>query len=231
VPPNDETSPTRVTLIRHGESNVTVDRVIGGHRSCTGLSDLGRLQSERLAARLERTGELTVDVLLTSNFARAIETAEIIRPAIGVSEVAAPWPEFGEHDPGPDIDGMTFDAYVSRFGIPDWDADPHLELFPGGETLAAFQQRVRTALDRLLTSFPGRHVAVSCHGGVVDAVFRHVIGLPGTGGFVLHTLNTSLTEFVAPTTPTDPWRVVRYNDAAHLAGLPDATRRGPDGSG
>ena len=36
---------TRITLIRHGESNVTVQRIIGGHRTCTGLSDLGRRQS------------------------------------------------------------------------------------------------------------------------------------------------------------------------------------------
>jgi probable phosphoglycerate mutase len=225
VTSSPESTPTRVTLIRHGESNVTVERVIGGYRSCTGLSELGRLQCERLAERLRTTRELEADVLLTSNFARAIETAEIVRPAIGASEVSAPWPEFGEHDPGPDIDGMTFDAYVSRYGTPDWEADPHLELFPGGETTATFHDRVKRALSRLEVTFPGRHVVVCCHGGVVDAVFRHAAGLPATGGFALHTLNTSLTEFVAPTAADDRWRIIRYNDAAHLSGLPEATER------
>lgn len=219
-----DTAPTRITLIRHGESNVTVQRVIGGFRTCTGLSDLGRAQSARLAARVQETRELDVDVLLTSNFARARETADIVRPAFDVERVEAPWPEFGEHDPGPDIDGMTFAAYVERFGTPDWGADPGLEIFPGGETTAEFHARVTGALSRLLATYPGKHVAVACHGGVVDAVFRNVVGVAETGGFSLHTLNTSISEFVAPVDPVEPWRVVRYNDAAHLAGLPDATK-------
>ena len=38
-----DTPPTTLVLIRHGESRTTVDRVIGGPRTCSGLSDLGRL--------------------------------------------------------------------------------------------------------------------------------------------------------------------------------------------
>ena len=216
--------PTRITLIRHGESNVTVQRVIGGHRTCSGLSELGRRQSERLARRLREDLEAPVDVLVSSQFARAIETAEIIRSALGVENVVR-WADFGEHDPGPELDGMTFDGYVERFGTPDWNGDPYAEIFPGGETTAQFHARVRGALDRLLATYAGLHVAVACHGGVVDAVFRSVLQLPATGGFALHTLNTSLTEFVAPDDPTAPWRLERYNDAAHLAGLPAATER------
>ncbi|WP_051062779.1 histidine phosphatase family protein [Ilumatobacter nonamiensis] len=216
--------PTRITLIRHGESNVTVGRIIGGHRTCSGLSELGRRQSVRLAARLDETQEIDADVLLSSHFARAIETADIIRPALGAVEVDAPWPEFGEHDPGPDIDGTTFEAYVERFGTPDWNGDPTVEIFPGGETTADFHARVGRALDRVIETYTGRHVVVACHGGVVDAVFRSVVGVPSTGGFVLNTLNTSLTEFRAPGAD-GAWRVVRYNDAAHLAGLPEATER------
>ena len=41
---------TRIVLIRHGESNVTVQRVLGGPRTCSGLSDLGKMQAERLRA-------------------------------------------------------------------------------------------------------------------------------------------------------------------------------------
>ena len=218
---------TRLTLIRHGESNVTVDRVVGGHRSCTGLSDLGRQQAHRLADRLAGGGELDVDVLMSSHFARAIETAEILQPALGpaVAGEIDQWDEFGEHDPGPEVDGMTFDAYVDRYGTPDWSGDPHVDIFPGGETTAQFHTRVRGAVGRLLETHPGRHVAIACHGGVVDAVFRAALGLPVTGGFLLHTLNTSLTDFTVPADPNDAWRLGRYNDAAHLVGLPAATER------
>ena len=215
---------TRITLIRHGESNVTVQRIIGGHRTCTGLSDLGRRQSEQLARRLSESGELGADVLLSSEFARAVETAEIVGPAIGITDIER-WPEFGEHDPGPEIDGMTFDTYVARFGTPDWSGGPDVEIFPGGETTATFHARVRDAVRRLLDTHAGAHVAIACHGGVVDAAFRYALDMPVTGGFALHTLNTSMTELVSPAKPDETWRLVRYNDSAHLAGLPMATER------
>jgi probable phosphoglycerate mutase len=213
--------PTTLVLIRHGESNVTVNRVIGGHRTCSGLSDLGRQQAGRLRDRIRQTGELVADVLISSNFARAIETAEAIAPAFGSPSIEID-PGFGEHDPGPEIDGMTFEGYVERFGTPDW-TDPHVEVFPGGETIAAFHGRVGAALASTLETHRGGSIVIACHGGVVDATFRHLLRTASTGGFELHTLNTSLTEFVSA--PSGEWRLKRYNDAAHLHGLPAETPR------
>ncbi len=69
-------------LIRHGESNVTVNRIIGGHRTCNGLSELGRQQARRLRERLAGTRELSPDVLIASNFPRAIETAHAHRTGL-----------------------------------------------------------------------------------------------------------------------------------------------------
>ena len=219
--------PTTLVLIRHGESNVTVRRVIGGHRSCDGLSELGRQQAERLRDRLEATGELTPGVLFSSTYRRAIETAELIAPAIGNDgiEIDA---GFGEHDPGPEIDGMTFVEFVERYGQPDWNGDPHAEVFPGGETTAQFHLRVGEAISRALRTHAGRTVVVSCHGGVVDAAFRHLLRTAPTGGFELQTRNTSITEFHQA--PTGGWRLVRYNDAGHLHGLPTETPRVHDGA-
>lgn len=216
-------APTRLVLIRHGESRVTVDRVIGGKRSCDGLSDLGRRQAEALRRRLEASREVVPDLLVASDFPRAIETAELVAPAWGRPEIVID-PGFGEHDPGPEIDGLTFDEYLERYGVPDWSEDPHAEVFPGGETVAVFHRRVVGALTETLGRAEGRTVVVSCHGGVVDAAFRHLLGARTVGGFELHTVNTSITEFVSTT--TGRWRLVRYNDAAHLVGLPDATPRG-----
>ena len=219
------TASTRLVLVRHGESVVTVNRVIGGRRSCTGLSELGRTQAVRLAERFVAEG-FGADLLLSSDFARAVETAEILRASLGASVGNGEIGQrrgFGEHDPGPDLDGMTFDAYVERFGTPNWNGDPHADIFPGGETTAQFHDRVHRELDRTLDDHAGATIVISCHGGVIDAVFRRLLGLPVTGGFELHTLNTSLTEFVS--TPSGRWRLARYNDAAHLDGLPDATPR------
>lgn len=217
-----QTPPTRLALVRHGESVVTVERTIGGVRTCRGLSALGRRQAERLRDRLADGGELRADLLVSSDFRRAIETAEILHDGLATTGIEQR-PGLGEHDPGPEIDGMTFDEYVDRFGTPDWHGDPHVEVFPGGETAFDFHERVRRDLDELVAANPGATVLVSCHGGVVDAAFRYLLGLPMTGGFELHTINTSITEFVGG--PEGRWRLERYNDAAHLVGLPAASPR------
>jgi broad specificity phosphatase PhoE len=214
--PTGELAPTRLILIRHGESRVTVDRVIGGPRTCNGLSDLGRRQAERLRDRLDTTGEIQATALYASSYPRAIETAEIISPVLGLPVVEEAG--FGEHDPGPECDGLTFTSFLDRYGMPDWESDPHAVTFPGGETVAEFHHRVGATLSRVVRDHRGGAIVVACHGGVIDAAFRALLRLPAHGSFELQTTNTSLTEFV--TTRRDRWRLVRYNDAAHVAGLP-----------
>ena len=218
---SEPTPPTTLVLVRHGESNATVTRRIGGHRTCSGLSPLGVRQTERLRERLRSTGEFDGATLLSSNFPRAIETAAILAPVFDQVEIETD-EGFGEHDPGPELDGMTFGAYVERFGTPDW-TDLDADVFPGGETIRAFRTRVTGAIDSIVERFTGGTVVVACHGGVVDVAFRSLLGLPDTGHFELHTSNASLTEFV--TVGPDRWKLGRYNDAAHLHGLPAETPR------
>jgi probable phosphoglycerate mutase len=215
-PPAEPFRQTRVVLVRHGESIATVNRSIGGPRTCAGLSELGRRQCDRLASRLAETGELSDVVLYASGFPRARETAERIAPALGGVEVLVD-ERWGEHDPGPDCDGLTFAEFVARHGMPDWESDPHAVTFPGGETVAEMHHRVGRALRDALAANIGRTIVVCCHGGVIDAVLRLALRTPPTGIFELHTKNASLTELllVGP----GRWRLVRYNDAAHLIGL------------
>ncbi len=78
---------TRIILVRHGESVVTVNRVLGGPRSCTGLSPLGERQADALRKRLEATQEIVPNVLYSSAYPRALETAQIIAPAFEGLEI------------------------------------------------------------------------------------------------------------------------------------------------
>ena len=211
---------TRLVLVRHGESKTTVARVIGGYRTCSGLSDLGRQQAERLRDRLLVGKEIAADVLISSQYSRARETAEIIAPALGGLEVIED-AGFGEHDPGPDCDGMGFDDYIERYGAGWWQGDPFGTSFPGVETIAAFQFRVGQTIRRTIDAYNDKNVVVSCHGGVIDAALRLALKAPPTGAFEIQTLNTSITEMLL--VKDNHWRLIRYNDVGHLVGLPSQT--------
>ncbi|MDX2380947.1 MAG: histidine phosphatase family protein [Acidimicrobiia bacterium] len=214
---------TRLILIRHGESVSAVERRIGGPRTCGGLSELGRAQAERLRDRFAADDEFVPDLLIASHYPRADQTARLMAPGLGGLDVVTD-DGFGEHDPGPELDGTSYREYVERFGTPNWDGDPHAELFVGGgETTAEFQLRVGASLTRVLREHRGSLIVISCHGGVIDTAFRRFLNTPPTGAFALHTLNASITEFRAPAAGNAS--LIRYNDSSHLAGLPTETPR------
>jgi probable phosphoglycerate mutase len=214
-------SQTRLVLVRHGESRATVERFLGGPRSCTGLTDFGRQQAHALRERLLTGHDVTATAIYASNFPRAIETASIVAPALGSLSVTVD-SGWGEHDPGPDCDGMSYAEFIERFGTPKWD-DLHANVFPGGETVGQFQDRVMETLQRTVRNNEGGTVLVSCHGGVIDSVLRHTLHMHPVGKFELSTINTSLTELLH--IQGSKWRLVRYNDAAHLNGLSQPSPR------
>jgi probable phosphoglycerate mutase len=80
---------------------------------------------------------------------------------------------------------------------------------------------VSGALNNLLRKYSGMSVLVACHGGVVDAVLRLTMQTPPTGAFEVHTKNCSITELVE--VRAGHFAIMRYNDHAHLHGLPLAT--------
>jgi probable phosphoglycerate mutase len=216
---------TRLLLIRHGESVVTVRGVLGGAESCEGLSALGRRQAEALRDRFGSGHEPPVDAVWASTLPRAIETAEIVRPALAGLAVLLD-ADLEELRPG-SADGVPFSDFKDRFGELDWEGKPHTPFAPGGESRATFFHRVDLAIHRLVDDHRGQTVAVFCHGGVVDVALRALLDLPRRGHFDLWTLNCSITELVVD--DREPrrgrWRLVRYNDSAHLAGLPAETTR------
>ena len=123
---------TRIVLIRHGEAQSHVDGIVGGATGCTGLSDLGRRQVGALRDRLARTGELgPVAALYASTLPRAIETAEIIAPAVGDRPIALEQ-DLREFDPG-EADGMTWQEYQDRYPPPAV-RDPYRPRTPGSES-------------------------------------------------------------------------------------------------
>lgn len=197
---------------------------MGGHAGCAGLSDLGRRQVQALATRLDRTGELSdVVALYASVMPRAVETASILAPALGIDEVTQEC-DFCEHHPG-EGDGLPWDEFERLYPAPDqWD--PHHRRDPGGETWAEMAARVARGLDTVVDRHAGSTVVVACHGGVVLQSMLRWLGMDavamGSRAW-LNPVNSSLTEWRFAANPflpdTLPLELVRYNDHAHLAHL------------
>ncbi len=218
---------TRLALVRHGEAACNAEDYIGGHSACRGLTARGVLQARILAGRLRRTGELDGAVALyTSVLPRAIETAEIVATGIaGPPSVPRQSCLLCERHPG-EADGLTWAEYEERYqrvSLPG--DDPELPLAPGGESWSEFVARASGALTALALRHPGELAVVVAHGGVIDSSMIAFLGLAEHGGAIrLHSEHTSITEW-QHTGRT--WRLVRYNDAAHLAGPEQAANRSP----
>lgn len=215
---------TRILLVRHGQAICNVERTIEGVGRCRGLSDLGHRQAAAVATRLATEG-FAPDHTYVSPIRRAVETATAITNAIGVTfETDA---DFEELRPG-DAEGMTWDQYSAFYGNSEgWN--PTVPFAPNAEAWSDFLTRVSGGLDRIANRHEGETVLVVAHGGVVDASLFHYFGLDPMvqSPIDFESANTGLTEwerrsFTVPAgTDQDDseiyrWRLVRYNDAAHV---------------
>ncbi len=217
VPPV-EPGATRVVLVRHGEAACNVNGVVGGPVGCTGLTDRGREQVGALAARLAETGELRgATALYASVLPRAVETARLLGPSVGTGALAVRRRcSLCELHPG-QSDGLAWRDAVGRFGEPDWDADPSTPLAPGGESWSAFVARAAAGVAAVAADHPGETVVVACHAGVVEATLVSWLGV-SRPRLQLRTAHASMTEWERS---AGGWRLVRYNDAAHLVAVGD----------
>jgi len=210
---------TRLVFVRHGHAEAQERSVVGGHKGCTGLTDRGRWQAERLRDRFAAAG-FRPDAVVTSVLPRAIETTRIIADGIDVDPSTVPHDcELCERHPG-EGDGLTWSAFVDRYGAIDPLTQPDVAPSPGGETTHQFHDRVSDAVDRLSREHEGHTVLVVCHGGVIMAATLQLLGIP-LGRFTPDIPHTSITEWAR-----DPngWLLARLNDTAHLEGLTPPTR-------
>jgi 2,3-bisphosphoglycerate-dependent phosphoglycerate mutase len=208
---------TRVVLIRHGEAVCNVSGIVGGPIGCEGLTARGVGQAHALAARLKATRELSgVDALYASTLPRAIETARILAPALEATGTGLPVAvherdDLCEMDPG-EGDGLGWDAFVARYGEPNWDLDLEKPLSPGGESRSGFLARAAQAVTAVAEAHPGQLVVVVCHAGVIDAAmqaFLPVIDLTKVHRGWIRIEHASMTIWERA---DQAWSLLRFND-------------------
>jgi probable phosphoglycerate mutase len=160
---------TTLILTRHGETDWNAERRWQGH-SDPPLNERGRGQARELAAALDG-----VDVIYSSDLARARETAEILAERLGL-EVRLD-PRLRERSFGA-WEGQTWEELEQGHAdaLRRWqegethgpeDAEPYEE----------FSRRVESFLEDVVRRHPDEQVLVVAHGGPIRAIQALAEGL------------------------------------------------------
>lgn len=204
----------RLVLVRHGEAHAGFHGVIGGPAGCAGLTERGRRQAAALRDFLAASGRVRADVLLSSVIPRAIETAEIVAPGLGIATFGREC-DLCEVHTGV-ADGLEWAEWGRRYGSFDMQAEPDRVFAPEGESWNGFHERVQQVLERLAKEYEGRTVVAVCHAGVIMASLQVLLGIPRPGtGARLAPANTGLTEWGWEPEP-GRWTLHSFNETCHV---------------
>jgi alpha-ribazole phosphatase len=166
-------APTRLILIRHGQTEATANGRFCG-RLDVPLSASGLQQARDVARWLKG---VPVAAIYTSPLKRARDTAEVIAAWRKLPVTALD--DLSEIDFG-DFDGMTFEEAWQRWPqlYEVYLAAPTAIQFPNGESLSLLKRRVARAIDLITRTHTGKIVVVVAHAGVNRLVVAEALGLP-----------------------------------------------------
>jgi len=215
--------PTRLFLVRHGQSTWNDARRIQGQLDPP-LSALGEMQARRLAERL--SGQ-PFDAFYTSDLVRCRDTAALIAPEIGLQPVELA--DLREIALG-EWEGLTREEMIA--GYPEqwkhWERAPSWDIVPGSEGAQAFERRVHRVIDEILERHQHGDVLVVTHGGVIQVALGRTLGRNSHGLFPFVIDNTSISILTRGRSRSV---ISGVNDICHLHadGHVHATRRDRSG--
>jgi len=202
-----EPSPTRVTLVRHGETSANALRVWHGSTD-TALTPAGQRQAQRVAEHLA-ANHGDASALYASPLTRARDTARPIAERLGLT--ARIEEDLREYHLGA-WEGISYAELVREHRLfermqadPDWQPG-------GGESARQVAERLAGQLAAIAARHAGERVIVVSHGGALTlglgllldrelSAWRRVMD------------NCAISDLVFDPAPS----LVRWNDVAHLA--------------
>ncbi|MFI9403781.1 bifunctional RNase H/acid phosphatase [Nocardia sp. NPDC052316] len=201
--------PTRLLLLRHGQTELSVQRRYSG-RGNPPLTELGREQAARAAKMLAAKGGISA--VVSSPLSRARDTAEAAAAALdapltvldGLIET-----DFGEWE------GLTFLEAAER--DPElharWLGDASLPA-PGGESFDQVRERVDAVRRDLVGLYPGANLVVVSHVTPIKTLLQLALGV---GPSLLYRLHLDLASLsIAEFYPDGGSSVRLVNDTSYL---------------
>lgn len=202
-------APTRLLLLRHGQTELSVNRRYSG-RGNPELTEEGRRQADAAARYLGARGGIAA--VVTSPLGRAYETATAAAKALGVDvrvDDDLIETDFGEWE------GLTFaeaaqrDPELHRRWLRDTSVEP-----PGGESFDAVAHRVRRARNRIIAEYGPATVLVVSHVTPIKTILRLALD---AGEGILYRLHLDLASLSIAEFYADGGSSVRLvNQTAYL---------------
>lgn len=142
---------TKLYLVRHGETVDNVNQVLQGQTQGR-LNDNGREQARQLSRSVEK---MPIDVFMSSDLDRAVETCGILAAPHGTDVVTTPL--LRERDWG-DFTG----AFIPDLKDKAWPSNV--------ESLESLKERARSFLDLLRSRYPDKTILAVGHGIINKAI-------------------------------------------------------------
>ncbi len=170
---NQDSKPTTILLVRHGENDWVGKHKLAGWTPGVHLNKHGKKQAASAGERLAKS-PVKVDTIYASPLERTMETAEIIAGYLnvsinkhkGIGEV-----EYGE---------WTGQAIKKLAKLPSWSVVqfyPSNARFPQGESLYEMQARGVQQINQLVEKHPGQTLLLVSHADVIKSVVAHYLGM------------------------------------------------------
>ncbi|MFM9902957.1 MAG: histidine phosphatase family protein [Pyrinomonadaceae bacterium] len=207
--------PTRLYLIRHGQSAGNAEGRFGGHGP-TPLSELGRKQADLTAKLLAKEG---VHAIYSSDLLRAVQTAEPLAKLLNLEIQTSP--AFRERHVGV-LEGLTFDESKDQYPN-DYYALVNRSVnhvITDGESYRHLLRRITTRLHDVLRQHNGQRVALFSHTGAICFLTLHLLGAIHRGTKTtpwIITSNCGINRFELRGRRNV--RVLALNDTRHLADI------------
>jgi probable phosphoglycerate mutase len=209
----------RLLFVRHGVTDWNREGRFQGHLD-PGLSGEGRAEARLVAERIAADSDLRPARLISSPLSRARQTADAILAALGDDDLH-----------------VELDRRLMEVGQGEWEGRTHAELVvedperyaawraatwdrqpPGGEPVDAAVRRIRAALDEAIRSTDRARawpLCIASHGGTLRLAAHALLEIPVERAWRLELDNASLSMMDRV---NGNWRLVTWNDGAHLLG-------------
>ncbi|MCT9075322.1 histidine phosphatase family protein [Streptomyces fulvoviolaceus] len=207
---------TELVFVRHGEAQCNADGLVGGPRTCTGLTNRGYAQVEQVTRRLaDEHRRQPFDALYAGPRLRLLQTGEIISQALRIplaTDVRLDGPVHG------DADGKPWDEVkTAADGGPH--AHPDTPWALGSDTWHGYLERAGAHLAQLITEHEGDRVLFAAHGETVIAAHTLLLGLPlgSPSGFTIAHASVTCWQHHRNRLDQTRWILDRHNDTSHQA--------------